>query len=146
MVHDHPRILLGMKKRGFGAGRWNGFGGKVEARESVEVAALRELKEETGLTAAELSKQGILEFEFQGNPEILEVHVFRGGSPTGEPQESDEMKPQWFYIDKIPFKEMWPDDIYWIPLFLKGRKFRGRFLFGENDAILDKKVEVVGEL
>jgi 8-oxo-dGTP diphosphatase/2-hydroxy-dATP diphosphatase len=43
------RILLGMKKRGFGMGKWNGFGGKVEPAETVEDAALRELEEEAGL-------------------------------------------------------------------------------------------------
>ena len=44
-------ILLGMKKRGFGTGKWNGFGGKVEAGESNEQAALRELKEESSIIA-----------------------------------------------------------------------------------------------
>jgi 8-oxo-dGTP pyrophosphatase MutT (NUDIX family) len=34
-------ILLGMKKRGFGAGKWNGFGGKLEENESNEAAAKR---------------------------------------------------------------------------------------------------------
>jgi 8-oxo-dGTP diphosphatase/2-hydroxy-dATP diphosphatase len=34
-------ILLGRKKRGFGIGKWNGFGGKVEANESVIDAAKR---------------------------------------------------------------------------------------------------------
>ncbi len=36
-------VLLGMKKRGFGVGLWNGFGGKVEAGEAVEAAAHVEL-------------------------------------------------------------------------------------------------------
>ena len=43
LVRDVPqrRILLGMKKRGFGAGKWNGFGGKLEPGESVQEAAKR---------------------------------------------------------------------------------------------------------
>lgn len=40
-VLDAGKILLGMKKRGFGAGRWNGFGGKVHPGESIEAAAKR---------------------------------------------------------------------------------------------------------
>lgn len=40
-VVDAGKILLGMKKRGFGAGRWNGFGGKVDPGESIEEAAKR---------------------------------------------------------------------------------------------------------
>ena len=35
------QVLLGMKKRGFGAGRYNGFGGKVEPGETVKEAAIR---------------------------------------------------------------------------------------------------------
>ncbi len=35
------QVLLGMKKRGFGKGRWNGFGGKVHKGESIEEAAIR---------------------------------------------------------------------------------------------------------
>lgn len=41
MVVQPGRVLLGMKKRGFGAGRWNGFGGKVQAGETIEDAARR---------------------------------------------------------------------------------------------------------
>jgi len=42
---NYSRILLGMKKRGLGIGKWNGFGGKLEPGESIEAAAARELHE-----------------------------------------------------------------------------------------------------
>ena len=42
-------ILLGMKKRGFGIGKYNGFRGKVKLGETIEEATLRELQEESGL-------------------------------------------------------------------------------------------------
>ncbi|OGI95845.1 hypothetical protein A2917_01170 [Candidatus Nomurabacteria bacterium RIFCSPLOWO2_01_FULL_42_17] len=143
IVHQHPRVLLGMKKRGFGAGRWNGFGGKIADGESIEDAARREIEEEAGIKIKNINKVGIIHFEFKGNPEILEVHIFKGDDFIGEPRESEEMKPQWFYIDEIPFAEMWPDDIHWMPLFLKDKKFKGRFLFGESDIILEKELEEV---
>ena len=43
MITDRVKnqILLGMKKRGFGSGKWNGFGGKVEPNETIEEAAKR---------------------------------------------------------------------------------------------------------
>jgi hypothetical protein len=41
LIRDKCRVLLGMKKRGFGAGRWNGFGGKVEAGETIVQGAIR---------------------------------------------------------------------------------------------------------
>lgn len=146
IIQDHPRILLGMKKRGFGAGRWNGFGGKVNKGESVEEAARRELLEEAGITVKKVDKRGILDFEFAANPgEILEVHIFHAGEFEGEPVESEEMRPEWFHFDEIPFAQMWPDDVHWFPLFLKGSKFKGRFLFGEGDIVLDHYLEEVSQ-
>jgi 8-oxo-dGTP diphosphatase/2-hydroxy-dATP diphosphatase len=141
------RILLGMKKRGFGAGRWNGFGGKVEEGESIEEGAKRETLEESGVAITEMEAVGIHEFEFardRGN--ILEVHVYRVTAWEGEPHETEEMRPQWFTTDAIPYDAMWPDDIHWIPVFLAGKKFRTRFLFGEGDSVLENHVKEVNEL
>lgn len=129
IIHKHPKVLLGMKKRGFGEGRWNGFGGKVEENESLEEAVKREVREEAGIEIGGLDKMGVIEFEFQDDSKILEVHIFRSENFLGEPAESEEMKPRWFHIGEIPFDRMWPDDKYWIPLFLEGKKFTGKFLF-----------------
>lgn len=123
------KVLLGMKKRGFGAGRWNGFGGKVEPGETIEEAAKRETKEEAGIEVSEMTKKGVLEFTFENDPKVLEVHIFHISEFAGEPQETEEMKPGWFPVDRIPFEQMWTDDIYWMPLFLNGKKFKGAFLF-----------------
>lgn len=41
LVVQPGKVLLGMKKRGFGAGKWNGFGGKVNPGETIEDAARR---------------------------------------------------------------------------------------------------------
>ncbi len=144
LVRD-GKILLGMKKRGFGMGRWNGFGGKVEPGESIEEGAKRETEEECGLQITKMEKVGIHEFEFfDKKGDILEVHVFRGDDWQGEPTETEEMRPQWFTTDAIPYDEMWPDDIHWLPVFLVGKKFRTKFLFGKGDAVLENEVvEVV---
>ncbi len=146
-VVKEDKILLGMKKRGFGAGRWNGFGGKVEVGESIEAAAKRETKEESGIEISEMQEVGIHEFEFHDKRgDILEVHVFRVDKWQGEPRETEEMRPQWFTTDAIPYDEMWPDDIHWIPVFLTGKKFRTKFLFGEGDSVLENHVEEVTTL
>lgn len=146
IIHQQPRVLLGLKKRGFGAGRWNGFGGKVAAGEPIEAAAARELQEEAGIAAVQLEKVGLIQFEFSGDPEILEVHIFRAEEFLGTPTESEEMKPQWFGVDAIPFNEMWPDDIYWLPLLLAGKKFKGKFLFDGPDTIIEQQLAEVGSL
>ena len=140
IIHQHPKILLGLKKRGFGAGRWNGFGGKLKDNESIEEATKRELSEEAGVIVQKIEQIGIMDFSWNNKLETIEVYLFKAGNFEGEPKESEEMKPQWFFIDEIPFKEMWPDDIHWIPLFLKGKKFKGKFLFGEADVVLEKEL------
>ncbi len=40
-VIKDDKILLGLKKRGFGVGWWNGFGGKINNGETIEEAAKR---------------------------------------------------------------------------------------------------------
>lgn len=140
IIYQHPQILLGLKKRGFGAGRWNGFGGKLASGETIEQAAKREIKEEADIEVTDLEEMGIIDFEFISNPEILEVHIFKATNFLGEPKETEEMKPEWFEINHIPYKEMWPDDIYWLPLFLKGQKFKGKFTFDQNDTIIYKEI------
>ena len=49
----------------------------------------RELTEESGLKAENLTKVGKLTFEFIGDPLLLEIHVYTGSTFTGEPTESD---------------------------------------------------------
>ncbi len=133
--HDARRILLGMKKRGFGAGKWNGFGGKAEAGETIEEAALREFFEESGATATNLEKVALHDFQFENDmSQILRVHVFTS-NVVGEPQEMEEMRPQWFDFDAIPYDQMWADDIHWLPLVLAGKKLKTYFLFGEGDVV-----------
>lgn len=127
-------------------GKWNGFGGKVQVNETVEKAAKRELWEEAGIEVESMEKVGLIEFEFPNNPEIWQVHVFKANKFRGEPTESEEMRPKWFNVDEIPFTEMWPDDAYWMPLFLNEKKFRGKFLFGEGDVMLDKELREVEEI
>lgn len=146
LVHQPPRILLGMKKKGFGAGRWNGFGGKVEPGEKIEDAAKREILEEAAIEIEEVILAGVVEFEFQGNPEILEVHIFKAENFSGIPKETEEMKPQWFNEKEIPLEQMWPDDRFWMPLFLAEKKFRGKFLFDGHDKIIEYKLEEVNNL
>jgi predicted membrane-bound spermidine synthase len=83
------------------------------------------------------------EFSFQAGGDTLEVHTFLATRWKGEPQETEEMRPAWFAQDAIPYDEMWPDDRYWLPLFLEGKFLRTRFLFGADDAVLEKEIREV---
>lgn len=135
-IHEPPRLLLGRKKRGFGAGKWNGFGGKIKEGESVEDCAWREFLEEAGIEILGMEKAGVLAFEFEDGSTPIEGHLFRVTGYRGEPRESEEMLPRWFATDALPFGEMWPDDPYWMPLLLSRKRFEGRFLFGADGAIV----------
>ena len=142
VIHQNDHVLLGMKKRGFGKNRWNGFGGKLEEGETLKEAAMRELKEEVGIIPLSLKKRGILLFRGVVK-EILEVHVFGITSFEGDPIETEEMRPQWFKTKEIPFENMWPDDKHWFPLLLSGKSFHGRFNFeGDNNLISHALKEV----
>ncbi|OZJ06946.1 hypothetical protein BZG36_00139 [Bifiguratus adelaidae] len=131
LVHDkaQDRILLGMKKRGFGVGRYNGFGGKVEAGETIQEAASRELLEEACIVAKDLTPAGILLFSFDNDPLALEVHIFNVYTFEGTPTETEEMKPEWFKASAIPFHTMWADDEIWFPYMLAEKPFRGQIHF-----------------
>ncbi len=142
-VEKNDEVLLAMKKRGFGAGRWNGFGGKVQDGETIEQAAIRETKEEGDIKVKNLEKFGIMTFVFEKDPVNLEVHFFKTHDYDGTPAETEEMKPQWFKKNKIPFESMWPDDPYWFPLFLKGKSFEGKILFKDKDTIIDCDIKEV---
>ncbi|MEK9182210.1 MAG: 8-oxo-dGTP diphosphatase, partial [Patescibacteria group bacterium] len=129
IIYQDRKILLGMKKRGFGVGKWNGFGGHVEEAESTEEAVKREVFEEAGLKVKSLEKMGVIIFEFQDGHQSFEVHIFRSKDFEGEITESEEMKPEWFYVDKLPLDNMWPADAHWLPIMLKGKKFEGKFIY-----------------
>jgi len=142
MLIKDNRILLGMKKRGFGANRWNGFGGKLHEGESLEAAAKRETQEEAGVVVEDLEPRGILRFGFEGQEEQLEVHVFVANNWQGEPTESEEMRPQWFNFDEIPYHSMWLDDPFWLPHVLAGKSVQGTFQFQDQTHLLSHEVQV----
>lgn len=134
------QVLLGMKKTGFGRGKYNGFGGKLQAGESVAAAAVRELWEESGLQAAagDLLPVGSLDFIFPAQPELdHDVHIFLLRNWQNEPQETEEMRPVWVTAAEVPYAEMWQDDRHWLPQVLAGQTVRGRVVFAANQEDVD---------
>jgi 8-oxo-dGTP pyrophosphatase MutT (NUDIX family) len=142
LVDDRScRVLLGLKKRGFGEGKYNGFGGKIADGEDVGDSAVREIREECGLEVdrADLVPAGRLVFYFPFRPEFdHDASVFRVGRWQGEPRESDEMQPQWFPIREIPFHRMWQDDAHWLPLVLDGASVEAEFTFADDNETVSR--------
>jgi mutator protein MutT len=138
------RVCLAMKKRGFGKGRWNGVGGKVEEGETIEIAARREAQEEIGVDLEKMEKVAELSFYFPHNPAFdQQVHVYFCDDWKGEPIESEEMSPLWFTVIDIPYKEMWADDEFWLPRAILQEKIQAEFTFGVGDIVEKQNVEVV---
>ncbi len=132
-------ILLIRKKRGLGAGKINGPGGRLEPGETPLDCAIRETQEELGVTPTGLALAGELRFQFSDGYS-LHGHVFRADDCEGEAVESDEAIPLWTPVDAVPFDEMWEDDALWFPHLFARRHFAGRMLF---DSATDRMLHAV---
>lgn len=134
-------ILLAMKKRGTGMGKWNGVGGKVVDGETVEAATVRECQEEIGVTPLALEKVAELDFQIPSQDFHNYTHVYFCRDWKGEPVETEEMAPTWFALGSIPYQAMWLDDQHWLPRVLQGERLRGWFLFDEHECISTMRFE-----
>ncbi len=130
------QILLIRKKRGLGAGKINGPGGRIEPGEEPHECAVRETSEEVGLTPLNVQNRGELHFQF-ADGYSLHCAVFVAYEFTGELLETDEALPIWTPLDRIPYDEMWADDIHWLPGVIQGGTFRGYFHF-DGEKMLSK--------
>ena len=140
-IIQNGEALLIEKKRGVGEGLYNGPGGKLENNETPKQCAIRETKEEITVTPKEPEKVGELEFMFGEKP-FMYVHIYKTDNFSGEPEETEEAKPEWFPTNNLPYEQMWPDDKYWIPKMLNEEKFTARFQFDQDgDQIQDYRFE-----
>jgi 8-oxo-dGTP pyrophosphatase MutT (NUDIX family) len=139
-------VLLGYKKRGFGVGKFNGFGGKVDPGETLVASAQRELEEESGIVCTEdqLHHHAVLLLETVApgaeKEKVLEIHVFVCTEWAGEIVEyvkfppsslqttenlisrtnrTEEMRPQWFAPDQLPLNDMWEETRVWMTTALE---------------------------
>lgn len=134
-------ILLIHKKRGLGAGKVNGPGGKLDPGESPLAGAIREVREEIGVTPTGVEQRGEIRFQFTDGLSLL-GYVFLAEGCAGSPRETDEAVPFWTPCDRIPWGRMWADDVHWLPSLIAGRKFSGRALF-DGDRLLDQRFELL---
>lgn len=134
-VIRNGKVLLIDKKTGFGKGKVNGPGGKLEKGESPEACAVRECQEELGITVSNLRFCGQHRFQFVDGYSLL-VWVYSSETYEGTPTETIEAKPLWVPLDEIPYELMWEDDHLWLPMVIRGERFQGRWLF-DGDTMLD---------
>ena len=133
-IRQDNNVLLIVKKRGLGQGKVNAPGGRIETGETPQQAAIRETREEVGLTPHNLHHAGQLDFVFTDGYS-LHCQVFTAAGYSGVMTESDEADPFWCKVNAIPYAKMWSDDRLWIPLMLEGTPFAAQFVF-EKDLML----------
>jgi len=134
---DGPEVLLGLKKAGFGQGRWVGLGGHIEPGEKPVAAAVREVEEESSLILSPdaLAHVATIQFRFPARPSWDQMaEVYLTTSYQGELAESDEIAPRWYPEDALPLDGMWDDAKYWLPRVLSGQQVAATITFGDDCA------------
>lgn len=130
------QVLLGLKKRGFGAGRVVAPGGKIEPGESPAEAAVRELHEETAVQAklASLEPAARVYFRFPNAPEAdMDCTIFLARDFSGMAAASDELEPAWYPAGHLPLGQMWDDSALWLGQLLAGERFDARVILAEDN-------------
>lgn len=90
-------LLRNKKKHDVNVGKWIGVGGKFEEGETAEQCALREIKEETGLTALDLIPRGVVYFHSEGwESEVMYLFTVPAFEGTLTPCDEGELR----WVDK----------------------------------------------
>lgn len=126
------QICLAMKKRGFGQGMWNGSGGKPNSNETIDDAARREVQEELRVKVKKLEKRGEILFVLRKENKTVLMHTFLVTDWDKDPAETEEMKPQWFQINSVPYSDMWASDKEWLPSILAGKKIIAKYTYAQE--------------
>lgn len=128
-------VLLGHKKTGLGTGKIVGLGGHVEEGETPAEAAVREVKEESGVHVppGTLTEAASVTFLFPARPEWdMTVAVFTAAEHSGDPVETSEIRPEWFPLAALPLDRMWDDARQWLPRILSGERLRATFTYASD--------------
>lgn len=135
-------VLLGRKRRGLGEGKVVAPGGKLEHGESAVSAAVRELREETGLHAdtGAMVARGRLDYVFPTRPAWSQrSNVYLCRSWHGRLTGSAELIAEWVPVSEVPYERMWSDARWWLPAVLNdGASVDARFEFGGDlESVVD---------
>lgn len=115
--------------------KWIGVGGKCEENESPEECAIREVKEETGLTLHSLDYRGIVTFVAEGL-EGEYMHLFTSDDFSGDLIDCDEGELKWVPIETVPSLPTWAGDKIFLQKILEKGPFFSLKLEYKGDILL----------
>jgi 8-oxo-dGTP diphosphatase len=116
-------------------GKWNGLGGKLEPGETPEACAIREIREESGLIAANSLLKGFLTFPNFANDEDWYAFVFVVTQFSGQLIDSPEGALRWIDDDQLLDLELWEGDRIFLPWLERPGFFSGKFVYQEGHLI-----------
>ena len=111
------------KKNDINHDKWIGVGGKFEPGESPEECAVRETREETGLTLTDYRYRGIITFDCGGQECTQYIHLFTAAAWTGELSECNEGDLEWVPKEKVYDLPIWEGDEIFFRLLEEDRPF-----------------------
>ena len=127
------------KKNDINHDKWIGVGGGFEHGESPEECALRETREETGLTLTDCRFRGIVTFDCEGQ-ETLYMHLFTASGWTGELIDCDEGELEWVAKEKVYDLPIWEGDKIFFRLLEQERPFFSLKLSYDRGDVLRRAV------
>lgn len=129
IMKDNKTLMIyrNKKENDYHEGKWNGLGGKFEQGETPEECAIRELKEETGLTVYEPHLKGFITFPLFDKVDDWYVFVFTVKKFEGELIDSPEGHLEWIPDDKLPDLNLWEGDRIFIPWLFQDKFFSAKF-------------------
>jgi 8-oxo-dGTP diphosphatase len=115
------------------AGKWNGLGGKLEAGETPEECAIREIREESGLLVVDPILRGVIAFPQFSRGEDWYTYIFVAEQFTGEVIDSNEGVLAWVENDKLLDLNLWPGDRIFIRWLDQPRFFSAKFVYQQGE-------------
>lgn len=121
-------LLRGAPTKRLWANRLNGLGGHMEPGESPRQSALREIREEAGLTPQRLDLAALVHVSgCEGHPGVM-LFVFVGQVGERATRPSPEGQLEWHPLDALPWDEMVADLPHLLPRLLD--EARDQVLYG----------------